>query len=273
MRLLMAAANRPMAVRRRRTPATMAGKTIVVTGASSGVGRATALRLGREGASVVLVARREPELRATRDAIIAAGGRAELRVCDLADEGQVDDLGHWLHDRWPVDVLVNNAGRSMRRPLDQVVLRLDDLHRAMAVNYLGPARLTLLLVPGMTKRRDGQIVNVGTWTVPVGTSPRYAAYHASKAALDGFGRSLGAELAREGVHVTSVHFPLVHTPMSAPTARFKDLPGLTPEEAAGWIVMAIRQRPRAIVPRFVPPARLVASAAPRAAEALLLRFG
>jgi hypothetical protein len=254
--------------------AAIAGRRILVTGASAGIGRAAATHLAGQGASVVLVARREQELALVRAEIAAAGGQAVHRACDLSRREEVDALIRWvLDEHGGVDVLVNNAGRSMRRPVVDAFERLDDFDRAMAVNFFGPVRLTMGLLPAMLERSSGQVVNIGTWTVPVGTSPRFAAYHSSKAALEGFGRCVDAELAGRGVRVTDVHFPLVHTAMSAPTERFRELPGLTPQQAAEWIETAIRSRPVRIAPRYVALLRALGAVAPRLVDRGLLRWG
>ena len=268
---LRSSLNRPVSVRRELTSESIAGKRILVTGASSGIGRAAATLLAAQGARIVAVARRERELALLRDEIVGTGGETSYRVCDLTEPVEIDSLVRWtLDEHGGVDVLVNNAGRSMRRQLVDSFERLDDFPRAMAVNYLGPVRITMGLLPAMLERGSGHIVNVGTWTVPVGTSPRFAAYHSSKVALSGFGRCLGAELATRGVHVTAVHYPLVHTAMSAPTQAYGDLPGLTPAEAAEWIVTAIKKRPIQIAPRY---ALLLAALGPRLADRILLRWG
>jgi hypothetical protein len=186
----------------------------------------------------------------------------------------VAELLRWVLDEHDgVDILVNNAGRSIRRPITKSFERLDDFDRTMAVNFFGPVHLTLGLLPAMLRRGSGHLVNVGTWTVPVGTSPRFAAYHSSKAALAGFGRCVEAELAGRGVRVTTVHYPLVHTPMVAPTEKFRSLPGLTSDEAARWIATAIRNRPVRILPRYALPLKVIGMAAPRLVDRILLRWG
>lgn len=266
--------NEPLLVPRAGARDQIAGKRVLVTGASAGIGRATAAHLARQGASVVLVARREEELASASAEIAAAGGEAVHRACDLTVREEVDSLIEWvLDEHGGIDVLVNNAGRSMRRPVVDSFSRLDDFDRAMAINFFGPVRLTMGLLPAMLERRSSQVVNVCTWTVPVGTSPRFAAYHSSKSALEGFGRSVDAELSGRGLAVTDVHFPLVHTAMSAPTERFRELPGLTPEQAAEWIAAAIRRRPVRIAPRFVVFLRALGALSPRLLGRALLRFG
>jgi hypothetical protein len=266
--------NRPLAVAPARTPESIAGKRILITGASAGIGRAAAAHLAGRGAKVVLVARRERELALLHEEIVDAGGEAAYRACDLSKRDEVDALVRWvLDEHGAVDVLVNNAGRSMRRPVTESFERLADFDRAMAVNFFGPVHLTLGLLPAMLERGSGHVINVGTWTVPVGTAPRFAAYHSSKVALAGFGRCVEAELADRGVRVTAVHYPLVHTAMSAPTERYRDLPGLTPDEAAEWIATAIRSRPVRIAPRYVVLVRALGAVAPRAVDRILLRWG
>jgi NAD(P)-dependent dehydrogenase (short-subunit alcohol dehydrogenase family) len=269
---LRSSLNEPVVSGRRGRPnGQVAGSRVLVTGASSGIGRAAAARLAEQGARVVAVARRERELALLCDEIAGAGGVAAYYACDLAEPAEVDGLvRRVLDEHGGVDVLVNNAGRSMRRPVGEAVERVDDFSRALAVNYLGPVRLTMGLLPVMLERRSGHVVNVGTWTVPVGTSPRFAAYHSSKVALTGFGRSLDAEVANRGVHVSAVHFPLVHTALSAPTKAYGDLPGLSPAEAAEWIVTAIERRPVQIAPRY---ALLLASMGTRVSGKILLRWG
>ncbi len=252
----------------------LAGKRILITGASSGIGRATALRLAGRRATVLVTARRERELALLCEEIVGAGGRAAHHACDLSSQEEIDELARWvLDEHGGVDVLVNNAGRSIRRPIVESLDRIEDVNRSLAINYLAPVRLMMKLLPVMRERRSGHIINVGTWTVPVGTSPRFAAYHGSKVALAGFGRCVGAELAAEGISVTSVHYPLVHTAMSAPTQSYRERPGLSPEDAAEWIVSAIVSKPLSIVPRYAVLLRLLNGVMPRSVDRLLLRWG
>lgn len=266
--------NRPVWVRRTASAKAIAGKRILITGASSGIGRAAARRFAADGARVIVVARRESELAVLQQEITRSGGEAVHHSCDLSDPADVDALVRRAHDEYGgVDILINNAGRSARRPIVDSLDRLKDFRRAMAVNYFGPVHLTVGLLPAMLARRSGHVINVGTWTVPVGTSPRFAAYHSSKAALTGFGRCVDAELAAGGVHVTEVHYPLVHTPMSAPTDRYSNLPGLTPDEAAAWLATAVKWRPARMTPRFTVGLRMAGLVSSRLVDRLLLRFG
>ncbi|SDD50792.1 SDR family oxidoreductase [Actinokineospora iranica] len=211
------------------------GRRVVVTGASSGIGRATAVAAGRRGAVVLLVARRQAELDQVRAEIEAAGGTASVHPCDLTDADAVDAL---VKDLGVVDVLVNNAGRSIRRSVRLSVDRLHDYERTMSLNYFAPLRLTLGLLPGMRARGFGRIVNVTTMGLQTDT-PRFAAYVASKSALEAFGRAAGRELLADGVTVVSVRMPLVRTPMIGPTAVYRGLPVMSPDRAAAMVLRAL----------------------------------
>ncbi|GAB2637821.1 SDR family oxidoreductase [Gordonia jinhuaensis] len=251
----------------------IAGRVIVVTGASSGIGRAAALRLGGLGAHVVLVARRVEELDEVAAAITDAGGAATVAPCDLSDLDTVDGLAKSiLESVGHVDVLVNNAGRSIRRPVLQTVDRFHDYERTMTLNYYSPVRLTLGLLDSMVAAGGGHIINVGTWGVAMGAVPDFAAYVASKSALIAFGRSVDTELHDRGIRVTSIGFPLVRTPMIAPTADYDHAPALTVNDAADWIETAVRRRPIEMYPNVALGSRLIDSIAPQI-NSLLMRRG
>lgn len=224
------------------------GKRILITGASSGIGEALAMECGRLGAHVIVVARREEKLAALVSAIEVAGGRASAVAADLSVLEECDRVAQrCLDELGPPDVLVLNAAKSIRRPLAQTLDRFHDLQRTMQLNYFGAARLTMGLLPAMRERRSGHIVHSSTWGV-LYPGPRYAAYLASKAALDTFLDSLAAEFLSEGIRVSQVYLPWVRTPMVAPTQAIADTKMLTPEEAAGLILDAILERPRFTAP-------------------------
>ena len=237
--------------------AAVAGKTVVVTGASFGIGEATARRLGAAGARVILVARTADRLERLAAAIAADGGVAEAWPADLCDVEATAGLGRRLNEaHGAVDIVVNNAGKSIRRSLALSYDRFHDVQRTAGVNYLGPVRLLLALLPAMCARGRGQVVNVSTIGVRIAPGPRWGAYQASKAAFDVWLRSVGPELEAEGVRTTSIYMALVHTRMSAPTPSLRRAPGISPEGAAGLVARAIVAQPRQIAPWWLLPAEL-----------------
>lgn len=220
------------------------GRRVVITGASSGIGRTTAHKVAAEGGIPLLVARRESELAALRTEIIDEGGSAYAYPCDLTDSDSVDKtVARMLAEHDGVDMLVNNAGRSIRRSIALSYDRIHDYERAMAVNYFGAVRMMLALLPQMVERKFGHVVNVSSIGVQ-GIAPRFSAYVASKAALDYFTRIAATETHGEGVTFTTVHMPLVRTPMIRPTEIYEAFPARSPDAAADLILHALRHRPK-----------------------------
>ena len=209
------------------------GKRILLTGASSGIGAVAAEKLAAEGATVIAVARREHLLEEVVERIVGSGGIAVAYSTDLADLDQVDDL---VKTVGPVDILINNAARSIRRPLIDSLERWHDIERVMQLNYYAPLRLIRGVAPGMIERGDGHIINVATWRVLPESSPLFAVYNASKAALSAVSRVIDTEWGEHGVRSTTVYYPLVATPMIAPTRAYDGKPALSAEEAADWMV-------------------------------------
>lgn len=248
------------------------GKRILLTGASSGIGEAAAAKLADSGATVVVVARRRDLLDALVTRIAEAGGDARAHACDLSDLDAVDDLVAAVEaELGGVDILVNNAGRSIRRPLAESLERWHDVERTMSLNYYAPLRLIRGLAPGMIRRGEGHVINVSTWGVKTESPPLFGVYNASKAALSSVSRILETEWGDKGVHSTTLYYPLVITPMIAPTRAYDGLPGLSAEEAAGWILTAARHRPVNIAPRIAVTAHAINSIAPAAVDALMKR--
>ncbi|MCX4097209.1 SDR family NAD(P)-dependent oxidoreductase [Nocardia sp. alder85J] len=229
---------------RRRARRDLTGKHVLITGASSGIGRAAAFAVAAKGAVVILLARRGDELAAVVDEITAAGGTAFGYTCDVTDAESVEHTVKTILDEHAhVDMLVNNAGRSIRRAVHRSTDRLHDFERTMAVNYFGALRMTLALLPQMRERKFGHIVNISSAGVQVAT-PRFAAYLASKAALDKFAEVTAAEMLADNVTFTTIHMPLVRTPMIAPSGR--QGPSQSPEWAADTVVRALTDRPKRI---------------------------
>ncbi|OBJ54699.1 SDR family oxidoreductase [Mycobacterium sp. 1423905.2] len=250
----------------------LAGKRILLTGASSGIGEAGAEQFARLGATVVVVARRRDLLDAVADRITTAGGAAISMPCDISDMDAVDALVAEVQDRiGGVDILINNAGRSIRRPLAESLERWHDVERTMVLNYYAPLRLIRGLAPGMLERGDGHIINVATWGVLSEASPLFSVYNASKSALASVSRIIETEWGSKGVHSTTLYYPLVATPMIAPTKAYEGMPALTPEEAGGWMVTAARTRPVRIAPRIALAARALDNIGPRWVNAFMQR--
>ena len=250
----------------------LTGKRVLITGASSGIGEAAAEQLARRGAVVVVVARRSDLLEGVVARIRADGGQASAHVCDLADMAAIDGLVVDVEaELGGIDILVNNAGRSIRRPLAESLERWHDVERTIALNYYGPLRLIRGLCPGMRERGDGHVINVATWGVKTESPPLFGVYNASKAALSSVSRIIETEWGDDGVHSTTLYYPLVKTPMIAPTRAYDGLPGLSADEAAGWIVTAARHRPVSIAPRVAVTAAAVNSVAPAVVDTLMKR--
>lgn len=244
-------------------------KVVVITGGSSGIGLSTARRVAEAGATTVIVARGEEELFKARDAMQAAGGKVFAYTADLADMADCDRLvATILEAHGQVDVLVNNAGRSIRRSIELSYDRFHDFERTMQLNYFGSLRLIMGFMPTMTKRRKGHIINISSIGV-LANSPRFSAYVASKAALDAFSRCAQGELSGKGISFTTINMPLVKTPMIAPTRMYDSVPTLTPEEAADLVVKGIIERPSRIATRLGVFASVVNAIAPKAYEVVM----
>jgi NAD(P)-dependent dehydrogenase (short-subunit alcohol dehydrogenase family) len=253
-------------------PVDLAGKRILITGASSGIGEAAAELLARQGATVVAVARRQDLLDTLAERITSAGGSAISIPCDVSDLDAVDALVADVEKRLDgVDILINNAGRSIRRPLAESLERWHDVERTMVLNYYAPLRLVRGFAPGMLERGDGHVINVSTWGVLSEASPLFAVYNASKAALSTVSRVIETEWGRKGVHSTTLYYPLVATPMIAPTKAYEGMPALTSEEAAEWVLTAARTRPVRIAPRMAIAAKALDTFGPRWVNALMQR--
>ncbi|HEY2345624.1 MAG TPA: SDR family oxidoreductase [Xanthomonadaceae bacterium] len=244
-------------------------KVVVITGGSAGIGKAAALKVAGAGAKTVIVARGEEELHATRDEIVAAGGKCFAYKADLADMADCDRLvKQILDDHGHVDVLINNAGRSIRRSIELSYDRFHDFERTMQLNYFGCLRLIMGLLPKMTERRRGHVINISSIGV-LANSPRFSAYVASKAALDAFSRCAQAEFSGKNIAFTTINMPLVRTAMIAPTKMYESVPTLSPEEAADLIVKAIIERPSRIATRLGIFAATINALAPKMYEVVM----
>ncbi|WP_442929990.1 SDR family oxidoreductase [Mycolicibacterium sp. BiH015] len=251
-----------------RTPVDLRGKRILLTGASSGIGEAAAEKLASYGATVIVVARRAHLLDSVVARITARGGSAIAMPANLADLDAVDELARTAG---PVDILINNAARSIRRPLLESLERWHDVERTIALNYYAPLRLIRGLAPGMVERGGGHIINISSWRVMPESSPLFGVYNASKAALSAVSRVIDNELASLGVTSTTIYYPLVATPMIAPTRAYDGLAALSADEAAEWMVVAARTRPVRIAPRKMLPLRALDIVSPRLLNGVMKR--
>jgi NAD(P)-dependent dehydrogenase (short-subunit alcohol dehydrogenase family) len=249
--------------------AAVEGKRILITGGSSGIGAAAARQLAAAGGIPILVARSLDKLEQVQRSIEADGGVAHVYSCDLSDLSSIDKLvKDVLADHGGVDVLVNNAGRSIRRSIKLSYDRFHDLERTMQLNYFGAVRLITGLLPAMTSQKRGHIVNVSSIGVQTG-APRFSAYVASKAALDAYSRIAAAETVGHGVTFTTIHMPLVRTPMIAPTKMYDAFPAISPDEAGGMVCEAIRSRPKSINTKLGTTAEVLYAIAPKLVDQVL----
>ncbi|HET7196182.1 MAG TPA: SDR family oxidoreductase [Nocardioides sp.] len=224
----------------------LTGKYVVITGASSGIGQVTALKVAQAGGIPVLVARGKDKLEDTRAAIEMRGGQAYVYPCDLSDLEAIDRLCEQISGDLPsVDFVVNNAGRSIRRSLRLSQDRFHDFERTMQLNYFGAIRLVMGLLPKMQEQRRGHVVNVSSIGVQT-NPPRFSAYVASKAALDAWSNVVASEVVGDGVTFTGIHMPLVRTPMIAPTKLYDRFPTISPAQAADLVIKAMVERPHEI---------------------------
>ncbi len=245
------------------------GKVVMITGASSGIGKATALMMAQAGATTLIVARGKEKLEETRKEIAKLKGKVGAYTCDLSDLADCDRLvKKVLKDHGAVDVLVNNAGRSIRRSIALSYDRFHDFERCMQLNYFGALRLIMGLLPKMTEQRRGHVINISSIGV-LSNAPRFSAYVASKSALDAFSRCAASEFNDSGVKFTTINMPLVRTPMIAPTKIYDNVPTITPEDAADMVKQAVIYRPQRIATRLGIFAQVLHMLMPKVSEIVM----
>ncbi|MBS0395354.1 MAG: SDR family oxidoreductase [Proteobacteria bacterium] len=244
-------------------------KIVLITGGSSGIGRATALRVAEAGGTVLLVARDAARLEEVRELIATRGGAVRCYPCDLTDAAACAALvERVLAEHGRVDVLINNAGRSIRRGIREALDRFHDYERLMQLNYFAGVRLTLALLPSMLARGSGHVINVSSIGV-LASPPRFSAYVASKAALEAFTRCAAAEFADAGIAFTVINMPLVRTPMIAPTRIYEQMPTIAAEEAADLVAEAVIHRPQRLATRLGLFAQWMQLLAPKLSELVM----
>ena len=245
------------------------GKTVIITGASSGIGLAAAHKIAAAGGIPLLVARSEDKLLEAKAEIERNGGTAYAYTADLSDYDSIDALVEKIFsEHASIDMLVNNAGRSIRRSVAFSYDRFHDYERTIRLNYLGTIKLILGVLPHMREKKAGHIVNVSSIGVQT-NPPRFSAYVASKAALDAFTRVVSSETIGDNVSFTTIHMPLVRTPMIAPTKIYDSFPTISPDEAADLICEAIRAKPKQINTRLGTFGEVLYAVAPKAVDQIL----
>lgn len=245
-------------------------KRVLITGASSGIGEASALQLASAGAHVLLVARSIEGLEATQALIQAKGGKADIFTCDLSDLNDCDRLVKEVTDQFgSIHVLINNAGRSIRRSLELSFDRFHDFERTMQLNYFGALRLIMGFAPSMLEQREGHVINISSIAVLVGNSPRFTAYAASKSALDTFSRGAAAEFSDRNIKFTTINMPLVKTPMISPTKIYNYVPTLSPEQAADMVSDAVIKQPKRVATPLGIFMQVLNALAPKVGEILM----
>jgi short-subunit dehydrogenase len=259
----------PALFRERSLSKSVKDKLIVVTGASSGIGREVAKKVGEAGGTVVLVARTREKLEELRNEVEEAGGVAHVHPADLSDMDDIDRVAdEIIEQHGAVDILINNAGRSIRRSVAASYDRFHDYERTMQLNYFGAVKLILKLLPHMREQKSGHIINVSSIGVQTNT-PRFSAYVASKSALDAFSRCMAPEVIGDGVNVTTVYMPLVRTPMIAPTSMYDAFPTLSPEEAAQLVADAILDKPKRVATRLGTFGQILYSISPKSVDQIM----
>jgi short-subunit dehydrogenase len=245
------------------------GKVVLITGASSGIGKTSALRLAQAGAHVLLVARSADKLEETAGEIAELGGVATIYQADASDLEDCDRLiAEVLENHGFVDILINNAGRSIRRSLELSYDRFHDFERTMQINYFGAVRLTMGLLPSMSERKAGHVINMSSISA-LTPSPRFSAYVASKSALDAWTRAAAVEFSDRNVRFTTINMPLVRTPMIAATSVYDSMPVLTPDEAADMVVEAVIKKPKRIATNMGIFLQVMTAVAPKFSEVMM----
>ena len=259
----------PALFRERSLSNSVKGRRVLITGASSGIGLETALKVGEAGGEVILVSRTRENLEEVAGQVRERGGTAHVHPADLSDVDDLDRMAQEvISEHGGIDVLVNNAGRSIRRSVARSYDRFHDYERTMQLNYFGALKLILAFLPGMRERKDGHVVNISSIGVQTNT-PRFSAYVASKAALDAFSRCVAPECVADNVKFSTVYMPLVRTPMIEPTDMYKAFPTLSPDEAALMICDTLIDKPKRKASRLGTFGEVLYSVSPKTVDAVL----
>jgi short-subunit dehydrogenase len=250
----------------------LAGKTILITGASYGIGEHLTDELAESGAHLILAARTAEKLDEIKRRIESRGGSASVFAFDLTKKREVEQLLAEL-EKLPrgIDIFVSNAGKSIRRPLYESLDRFHDFERTMALNYFAPVQLMLGLIPVLGKNK-GQVINISAVNTALAPAPYWAAYQASKTAFDQWFRCAAPELENHGIAATSVYLPLVRTRMIEPTAAYKNAPAMNPRHVARVICKLMLTRKRRFAPWWLSMGEISSAVLRRAFEASAARL-
>jgi len=216
----------------------LSGKTILITGASYGIGRSCAELLSQTGAHLILIARTLEALESLKKTADANGGQAFIYSLDLRKASEINSLLDSINENHSIDYFINNAGKSIRRPLIESLDRYHDFSRTMAINYEAPVKLALKLIPQLSEN-SGHLINISAINVLMAPAPYWAAYQASKSAFDQWFRSFHAEIEALGIKTTSIYLPLVKTRMMKPTKTYEKMPAMHPDHVALIVAKSI----------------------------------
>jgi len=256
-------------VRKPILPKVLNKKLTLITGGSSGIGLSVARQIGEAGGTVILVARGLENLEIAKKEVESLGGTVYIYTCNLSDPDACKELVEKvLKEHGPIDVLINNAGRSIRRSVNEAYDRLHDFERTMNLNYFGCLQLILGFLPSMRERKKGHIINISSAGCQSNV-PRFSAYIASKSALDAFSRCLANEMAQDNVHITTVYMPLVRTPMIAPTKAYDYLPVMSPERAAQMVLKSLVTKQKKVTTPLGSLAEVVYDISPSSATTIM----
>jgi short-subunit dehydrogenase len=259
----------PDLFRERSLTKSIENKKVLITGASSGIGAELARQIGDAGGEVILVSRTREKLEEIANEVEERGGTAHVHPADLSDLEDIERMAkEVIEEHDGVDILINNAGRSIRRSLERSFDRFHDYERTMQLNYFGALKLIMAFLPGMQERKKGHIINVSSIGVQTNT-PRFSAYVASKAALDAFSRCVASEIAHDNVSITTVYMPLVRTPMIAPTSIYDAFPTLSPAEAGQMICDAIIDKPKRVATKLGTFGQILYAVSPKTVDLVM----
>ncbi len=242
----------PARINKKRIYSRLAGRTVLITGASSGIGEALAYLLAPYPIRLVLVARRQERLDFIKKEIESIRSNTAEVICYSVDLRDNQEEWHRSLLELPegIDIIISNAGHSIRRSVFESLERHHDITRTAAINYLAPTKLILALLP-MLEHKRGQIIHTSTINMKLPPFPYWSAYLGSKAAFDHWFQSVSPELRARGIAASTIYLPLVRTPMIEPTDFYRHIPAMSAEHAAVKIVNLMCSRKKNWLPWWI----------------------